>query len=83
MPHTKKTGFENNAHLLYPTSNPMAYRSCHNSCSSLGTRLVNLLPAARQTDASTNGDDGRTWILGREFEYQYLHNNKPIFNKKS
>ena len=34
----------------------------------LGGRLVNLLPLAQRTKTLTNGDDGRTWVVGREFE---------------
>ena len=34
----------------------------------LGGRLVNLLPLAQRTKTLANGDDGRTWVVGRVFE---------------
>ena len=32
----------------------------------MGRRLVNLLPVAQRSNALANGDDGRTWVFGRE-----------------
>ena len=36
----------------------------------LGRRLVKILPLAQRTinKTFTNGDDGRTWVVGLEFE---------------
>ena len=41
----------------------------------LGRRLVNLLPLAQRTinKTVTNGDDGRTWVVGRAFETHVHH----------
>ena len=42
---------------------------------SLGRRLVNLLPVAKQSNALTNGVVGRPWVVGREFESHVHHEN--------
>ena len=39
----------------------------------LGRRLVNLLPLAQRTKTFTNGVDGRTWVVDREFESHVHH----------
>ena len=39
----------------------------------LGRRLVSLLPSAQRTKTFTNGVDGRTWVVGREFESHVHH----------
>ena len=39
----------------------------------LGRRTVNLLHLAQRTKIFTNGVDGRTWIVGREFESHVHH----------
>ena len=39
----------------------------------LGRRLDNLLPLAQRTKDLTNGVDGRTWVVGREFESHVHH----------
>ena len=43
----------------------------------VGDILVNLLPLAQRTIyinmTLTNGDDGRTWVVGREFESHVHH----------
>ena len=43
----------------------------------LGRRLANLLPLTQWTKTLTNGDDGRTWVVGREFESQAHHDIAP------
>ena len=48
---------------------------------SLGRSKVNLLPVARQNNTLTNGDDGRTWALGREFESRHLSNETFFLNE--
>ena len=39
----------------------------------LGRRLVKLFPVAQRTTAMTCSDDGRTWVVGREFESHVHH----------
>ena len=47
----------------------------------LGRRLVDLLPVVQRTKTFANGVDGRTWVVGREFETHLHHENR--FLKKS
>ena len=47
----------------------------------LGRQLVNLLPLAQQTKTFTNGVDGRSWVVGREFESHVHHEDRVL--KKS
>ena len=39
----------------------------------LGRRSVNLLPLAQRIKTFTNGDAGRTWVVGDEFESHVHH----------
>ena len=39
----------------------------------MGGRSVNLLPLAQRNKTLTNGVDGRTWVVRREFESHVHH----------